>query len=267
MKESLKEILRNNKIVILVAIIIPIFVHVLYSVYISDALSSKWTAGEMLVYFGTIFSVVVVLKGIFNSLNMHFKDTINSVIPYISIESLNIRSRKNIFNNDSLCDKSEEIYEEFVVNQLCFNICKGKVELKDKLQEKQMQIIRNNGRMTEELSPGVYAVIQKQFFALFLLCKNVGKGCAINTNVGLQIDEESPVFSIPFTMNIGNDIIVRIFSESPTNEIFGKYYLIFRYDDIYGNEYIKKHELIISEDKGKSKLNVKPIIEHNYVNC
>ena len=151
MKESLKEILRNNKIVILVAIIIPIFVHVLYSVYIFDELSSKWTAGEMLMYFGTIFSVVVVLKGILNSLNIHFKDTINSVIPYISIESLNIRSRKNIFNNDSLCDKKEEIYEEFVVNQLCFNICKGKVELKDKLQEKQMQIIRNNDRMTEEL--------------------------------------------------------------------------------------------------------------------
>ncbi len=85
--------------------------------------------------------------------------------------------------------------------------------------------------------------------------------------VGLQIDGESPVFSNPFTMNIGNDIIVRIFSESPTNEIFGKYYLIFRYDDIYGNEYIQKYELVISENKGKSKLNVKPIIEHNYVNC
>ncbi len=175
MKESLKEILRNNKIVILVAIIIPIFVHVLYSVYISDALSSKWTAGEMLVYFGTIFSVVVVLKGIFNSLNMHFKDTINSVIPYISIESLNIRSSKNIFNNNTPCDKNEEVYEEFVINQLCFNICKEKVELKDKLHEKQMQIIRNNGRMTEELSPGVYAVIQKHFLHCFFHVKMLEK--------------------------------------------------------------------------------------------
>lgn len=105
MKDSLKDILRNNKIGILVAIIILIFVHVTYSVYIFDELSSKWTAGEMLMYFGTFFSVVVVLKGILNSLNMHFKDTINSVIPYLSIESLNIRSSKNIFNNNTPCDK------------------------------------------------------------------------------------------------------------------------------------------------------------------
>lgn len=106
MKDSLKDILRNNKIEILVAIIIPIFVHVTYSVYIFDELLSKWTAGEMLMYFGTFFSVVVILKGILNSLNMHFKDTINSVIPYISIESLNIRSSKNIFNNNTPCDKN-----------------------------------------------------------------------------------------------------------------------------------------------------------------
>ena len=63
------------------------------------------------------------------------------------------------------------------------------------------------------------------------------------------------------------NIFLIIFFNSIYNEISGKYYLTFRYDDIYGNEYIKKHELIISEDKGKSKLNVKPIIEHNYVNC
>lgn len=254
---------KNNYMVLLIIIMIPIIVHILYSLYSYDELVSKWTAGEMLMYFGTVFTAIIALNGIFNSLNINFKNNINSVRPYIAVEAINIHSRKNIFNNTPLTNKNIETYEEFVISQLCFNICKEKITLNENLQENQMQLIRNNGKMPEELSPGVYAIIQKQFFALFLSCKNVGKGCAVNTNVGLQSLNKKPLFSIPFTFNISNDLVIRIFSECSINEISGMYYLIFRYDDIYGNEYTQKHELIISEDKQKSKFNVKPDIEEN----
>ena len=57
-------------------------------------------------------------------------------------------------------------------------------------------------------------------------------------------------------MNIGNDIIVRIFSENPINEISGKYYLTFRYDDIYGNEY--DLTALENEQKNDKKLEYHP---------
>ena len=93
---------------------------------------------------------------------------------------------------------------------------------------------------------------------------NVGKGVAVNCNIGLhKMDLTKPLSPqmesvnccVPFTIEVGKRLPIAIYSESKIEDIQGVYVLFFDYVDLYGNEYHQYFEIDI-HNEGSSFNNV-----------
>lgn len=149
-------------IILIIVITVPVIIHLLYSFHICIFLESKWECGALLNYVGTIIAVAAayygVIKTIENNERRHLDDKLNSVLPYISIEKINIRLSKAISNNFNILNFCETDKEYISANlsykyyeKYCFVIQENEIKCKGELSNEENEIILNNGIVEKNL--------------------------------------------------------------------------------------------------------------------
>ena len=257
-------------LICVISFLLPIIIHVLYSFSSYEFLISKWTAGDLLVYFGTIVSVIFAWISINSTLkenqklhddtlknNQHLQmiDTYNKVRPYIALEKLfydkNIpdvlkyaedKFNNNINNSDISIGESNN--NEYTIDQLCFIITDSDIEIRKDLSEKEKEIINFDGNFINAKEKGIIECQHYDCFWLFLMAKNVGQGCAVNLNIGIRKKGcKECMQSIPFILDKKEGLKVKIFSYVLKENEVDEYELLFMYDDIYKNEFIQIYNI------------------------
>ena len=242
--------------IIIIFVTIPVVIHFLYSCSLNSLFESKWGSGDLLNYCGTVIAIVVsylgVLKTIQNSHDIHKENILNPVKPYISIEKILPIVSKAISDNGNCNGINQNSYINEITScchlkQYCFTILEDRIEYTDKLTEEHNKIIKNGGKQEASLNRGITDV-SVPVLIIDLKVINLGNKAAIKTSIGLSKIEDEPKYFEAFSMDVNKPILIRVFSPCSAEQIKGTYYLVFKYSDIYANEYAQKFELIISDN-------------------
>ena len=269
---------KTKIITILIIIIVPIIIHILYSVYLNDFFKSRWLSGDLLSYCATILVALISFK---HASETFLETQKLDAKPYVSLEKLLHSYNSDIFSIvenkvkvEKMSDKENDDnnYIEYKVSELNFLFeDRNKIWIKEKLTDEQIKIILAGGNKVEKYSNGVCFVCDTNFCFLPLVIENVGKGCAINMYIGIRpiegsirfdniphiVKENKIIFRLksPFNFNQKDKKIVRLVIDNPKVDISGLYELIFEYDDIYNNHYEQNYRVEIDKnDKGKFAL-------------
>lgn len=256
---------------VLIIILVPILIHIFYSIYINDFIKSRWFSGDMLSYCATILAALIA----FGNARTAFLETQKlDAKPYISLEKLLHSHNGDIFSLveskvkvDKVINKENNAnnYIEYKVSELNFIFEeRNRIWIIEKLTDEQIKIVLADGNKIEKPAEGVYFICDYKFCYLPLVIENVGKGCAINMNIGIRLIEGSMQFNnvphivkenkrsfklnSPFNFNQKDKKIVRLVIDNPKNDISGLYELIFEYDDIYNNHYEQNYKIEIDKN-------------------
>lgn len=267
--------MKNEKIVIrciLIFIIVPLIIHICYSIPSFNSFTeSKWSAGELLNYFGCVFGALIAMLGvqltIKDSKEARRKDLIDSVKPYIAINTLKVSNNSSInilydFVNEQNSLKNKEIIkrdsnnvllklDEKKFDEVNFILSKDQIKATVGLDESQIELIARNGYFSKKSKNGSTYLLKQNFFYFPFIVKNVGKAAAINFQIGLnKYYEESTKINqtCPVLLTSDNQIKVSFFNEGKIDEVEGDYVLSFSYQDIYQNPYIQFFVLHMDKD-------------------
>lgn len=112
MLKKISEILKNKKIlqwlyffVVVFLLIIPIFINLLFKIYINNFFSAEWSAGDMLTFYGSILGGCLTLFGVIITLKHQEKDSLERDLikykPILDVESVeSIESFRNYFGGN-----------------------------------------------------------------------------------------------------------------------------------------------------------------------
>lgn len=262
----------------IIIILVPILIHIFYSIYINDFIKSRWMSGDLLSYCATIIAALIAFE---NARTALLETQKLDAKPYVALEKLLHSHNGDIFSLvgskvkvDNVINKenNDNNYIEYKVSELNFLFEeRNKIWIIEKLTDEQIKIILAGGNKIEKPAEGVYLFSDYNFCYLPLVIENVGKGCAINMYIGIRpiegsirfdniphiVKENKIIFRLksPFNFNQKDKKIVRLVIDNPKVDISGLYELIFEYDDIYNNHYEQNYRVEIDKnDKGKFAL-------------
>lgn len=199
-----------------------------------------------------ISSIVGVCISVNAAYSQYHDDHVNNVRPYLGITVL---KENEIQHNDdpimNAANSSLETQESNVCWHLepnypegYFSIKENEVSFQDSLTKKQYDTIVNRGfkAVAEEDNIDVYDTAYR-YCGLFI--RNVGNGAAINTAVELYEKNARLFKPAKFIFVVDNTkedrFYVGIYCDC-LDKIQGKeYYLVFAYQDIYGNDYGQRY--------------------------
>lgn len=225
-------------------------------------LHAEWEAGDALGFYGSLVSAGVAVYGVFLSIQYAQKnyreDVRNRSLPFITIDLLKIKLHKTMFTDNSLSNTQEEHqegYHEYKLQDYYCILKDGKITYTTGLTKEQQKLLDNGGMKWCANSSGGSMVLVDEI-CVPIEIENIGNGSAIHFRYGLNrksTDEKNRVFLPVITMKTGNPIMLHIFSEdcgknSPNN---GEYVLSFHYEDIFGNRYVQKFDVLIEYDENK----------------
>lgn len=245
-----KKLLKLITEVIAISFLITLFLFLVYKL-----LLPLFFRSELIICIDTwidifigISSIVGVCFSVNAAYSQYHDDHVNNVRPYLGITVL---KENDIYHNDdpimTAVNSSLETQESNVCwhlepnyQEVYFAIKENEVSFQDSLTKEQYDSIVNKGfkAVTEEDKTLVYDTVYR-YCGLFI--QNVGNGAAINTSVELYEKNArlfKPAKLIFVVDNTKEDrFYVGIYCDC-LDKIKGKeYYLVFAYQDIYGNDY------------------------------
>lgn len=222
----------------------------------------------VLSYIGTFLAAMLGMVGIIitiiDSQNARKEDLIQSMKPFFILDPILVVNDFSIFSfakDNMKIDESPnylfEEYQEYKFEKLFFVVTASEVRVQLDLNERQRGLVNKNGFETIKQKGGDQLLIKNELLYFRFESANVGKGVAVNCQIGLQqMDLTKPLSPqmesvnccVPFTIDVGKRLPIAIYSESKIEDIQGVYVLFFEYKDLYGNEYHQHFEIDIHND-------------------
>lgn len=244
-------------IVLIIALIcIPLGIHILFSVPAPFAfLCAKWTAGDVLSFYGTIISAVCTVLGVFLSIQYaqenYKEDTEKRVLPYIGLTKLDEKNKNNIFNIISPQDipDDESGYKEFLSEKCCFIINNGEIIPKYDLSKSQKALLMNCGMEETIDTNGVQILRNRNIVSFPFVLESMGNGPAVCCRIGLHTEStkwDQGKYLPPRYFSLGSSFKVRIFFDDITKcKIGDTFYFRVAYENIYGDKYLQEYPIVV----------------------
>lgn len=216
--------------VIIALLVLPLVIHILFKIHPKyDVLSSEWTAGEILGYYGTILAAFATVVGVWLSIRYAQKnfrdDTVYRCLPFMVVES-----------------KAEVPTLYYIING-------GNVTLNKSLSINEKLATERDGiRLTDD--PNGIKRINTRTILTYLNIVNVGNGVATTFSVG--VDKKGAIdksfnYTLAQSLKVNDSFNTAIFCDNPDARNVGEYEICISYYDLIGNRYEQRLSYTISE--------------------
>ena len=249
--------LKNKCIIKIVVFIVlgPILIHFAYKIQSPFWISSVWTAGDALSYFGVIVGSIITIIG----LHLTFHDNRIGLIeqnrlenlPFLALNILSVKRRNSW--TDSAYEKSNSnnsdyikdyFFKEEKLDSILFIIKNHDIIIKSEFTEDEKRNIIYDGYRWADLAKGVMALTKNKLLYIPIQITNVGNGAAIDLKIGLnylsekESDSSEYLYVRPINLPVNDSIFVVIYSNNLTEDNNGKFLLELKYEDMYKNRYL-----------------------------
>lgn len=253
---------------ILLLVVIPVAINYIFKMPVfCELLVAEWTAGDALSFYGVLVGVLAAVWGIHLSIEaaqVNYKDDIrNRVLPFIALSLLRVKT-KGIFgaglsntpeDMQSSPDQTKNEYSEYKRDKVCFVIEGGSVKAMNRLTEEQERKVQSGGVEWENTSYGK-ALVNVGLLSAPIEIENVGNGAANSLRIGLNsraIDDSDYKFITSMPFKIGQKLGVHLYCENHNGSSNGIYDLDIVYEDIYGNRYRQRYDVMISNTQDEEQ--------------
>lgn len=258
--------------VLVFVVIIPILINVLFKINSSiEFFRAEWSAGDALVYYGAILASIIAVYGVFLTIqynqNNYREDVRNRTLPYIALEFLQTKFRRNLFRENLTEDDDEpEGYFEYKLQNYYCILENGIIEYKTDLTKTQKRLI-NNGGLKSISRDGVETMVAIDEINVPIEIENVGNGTAVQFRFGInrvEVSENKKKLIPALSLKVGQVIHLHIFSSDCGKESknTGEYTLSFYYEDIYSNRYKQEFQVHIDYIEEKHATSFSVDMEH-----
>jgi len=241
------------------AIILYIFI----TKFPNGTIDSSVTAGDILVFIGTIFAAVVAIFGVYLTIDHTHKnykeDARNRVLPFIAISLIKNKISNPLLGAEKEYDDNNLGYYEYKPTEFNFIIKNGIVTAKTELSDFQKECLDNGFSRKIKCDEVGESYIFDIVCTVYEL-KNVGNGAAINFQLGVNnktTDDKDKRYITVNPLMVGETILVRLYAEEfSMNDLnYGEYCFEMKYTDIYGKEkYAQVHDFSYSKSEN-NKIN------------
>ena len=197
---------------------------------------------------------VVTIIGVYITIDYSRKnfdeDEMNRIRPYMALTHYKFRARKVLLGNNTPVETENQgdFYEEYKLERIYIVLNESSIEIKDKLEKDQLDILMSGGMHWESGSNGRAALRSYPYISYPFKVENVGCGAAINTVIGF-CEEQKPRRGVSvFTLKPGDSAYLHIFCEDAKKIGNKRYVLDFSYYDTRGNGYSQKFLLNLYYD-------------------
>lgn len=271
MRKQLKKHLWSLLIVgALLLIVIPIVINYVFKIpAFCKLLVAEWTAGDALSFYGMLVGALAAVWGIYISIEAaqdNYKDDVrNRVLPFIALSLLEVKTKSVLADDLSKAPESDEMlslpnqkgneYLEFKREKVFFVIEGGSVKAMNRLTEEQERRVQTGGVEWKNTSYGK-ALVTVGLVSAPIEMENVGNGAANTLRIGLNpraIDDSDYKFITSMAFKINQKLGIHIYCENHNGSSNGYYDLDIVYEDIYGNTYRQRYDVMISDSQDEEK--------------
>ncbi len=230
----------------------------------------EWNAGDALTFYGSIIGSIISILGVFLSIKYaqqnYLQDTLNKVLPYLSLEILEKKLidpfSESIYSKIYNTAKSESVkkqeYKEIKLKKMYFIIKDGIITVKVGLNKEQMKLAERGGNVWIPGEKGEKILTNIPTFNVPIKIENVGNGAAISIRIGFNkknITTNEKKYVKPLNLKIGDSIYLNFFCTDIKKNDLGEYILEFMYEDIYKNKYIQSYNISIEKNSDDTDRN------------
>lgn len=259
----------------LLLIVIPVAINYAFKMpAFCELLVAEWTSGDALSFYGVLVGVFAAVWGIYLNIEAaqeNYRDDIrNRVLPFIALTFLQVKTPgilavalSNILKSEgpqSLPNHTKNEYSEYKREKVCFVIEGGSVKAKNRLTEEQERKVQSGGVEWENTSYGK-ALVNVGLVSAPIEIENVGNGAANTLRIGLNpraANDSNYKFITSMPFKVGQKLGVHLYCENLEGSSNGSYDLDIVYEDIYGNRYRQRYDVMISnaQDEEQSYVQV-----------
>lgn len=260
---------------ILLLVVIPVAINYIFKMPVfCELLVAEWTAGDALSFYGVLVGVFAAVWGIYLSIEAtqeNYRDDIrNRVLPFIALTLLQVKTpgilavalSKTLKSEDpqSLPNQTKNEYSEYKRERVCFVIEGGSVKVKNRLTEDQERRVQSGGVEWENKSFGK-VLVNFGLVSAPIEIENVGNGAANTLRIGLNpraVNDSNYMFITSMPFKVGQKLGIHVYCENLEGSSNGSYDLDIVYEDIYGNRYRQRYDVVISnkQDEERSYIQV-----------
>ena len=241
--------------IIIFWVLIPLIINLAFKINaVTSLFAAEWSAGDVLSFYGSIIAAVVTIIGVYITIDYSRKnfdeDEMNRIRPYMALTHYKFRARKVLLGNNTPVETENQgdFYEEYKLERIYIVLNESSIEIKDKLEKDQLDILMSGGMHWESGSNGRAALRSYPYISYPFKVENVGCGAAINTVIGF-CEEQKPRRGVSvFTLKPGDSAYLHIFCEDAKKIGNKRYVLDFSYYDTRGNGYSQKFLLNLYYD-------------------
>ena len=241
--------------IIIFWVLIPLIINLAFKINaVTSIFAAEWSAGDVLSFYGSIIAAVVTIIGVYITIDYSRKnfdeDEMNRIRPYMALTHYKFRARKALLGNNTPVETENQgdFYEEYKLERIYIVLNESSIEIKDKLEKDQLDILMSGGMHWESGSNGRAALRSYPYISYPFKVENVGCGAAINTVIGF-CEEQKPRRGVSvFTLKPGDSAYLHIFCEDAKKIGNKRYVLDFSYYDTRGNGYSQKFLLNLYYD-------------------
>lgn len=241
--------------IIIFWVLIPLIINLAFKIdAVTSIFAAEWSAGDVLSFYGSIIAAVVTIIGVYITIDYSRKnfneDEMNRIRPYMALTHYKFRARKVLLGNNTPVETENQgdFYEEYKLEKIYIVLNESSIEIKDKLEKDQLDILMSGGMHWESRSNGRAALRSYPYISYPFKVENVGCGAAINTVIGF-CEEQKPRRGVSvFTLKPGDSAYLHIFCEDAKKIGNKRYVLDFSYYDTRGNGYSQKFLLNLYYD-------------------
>ena len=241
--------------IIIFWVLIPLIINLAFKINaVTSIFAAEWSAGDVLSFYGSIIAAVVTIIGVYITIDYSRKnfdeDEMNRIRPYMALTHYKFRARKVLLGNNTPVETENQgdFYEEYKLERVYIVLNESSIEIKDKLEKDQLDILMSGGMHWESGSNGRAALRSYPYISYPFKVENVGCGAAINTVIGF-CEEQKPRRGVSvFTLKPGDSAYLHIFCEDAKKIGNKRYVLDFSYYDTRGNGYSQKFLLNLYYD-------------------
>ncbi len=241
--------------IIIFWVLIPLIINLAFKINaVTSIFAAEWSAGDVLSFYGSIIAAVVTIIGVYITIDYSRKnfdeDEMNRIRPYMALTHYKFRARKVLLGNNTPVETENQgdFYEEYKLERIYIVLNESSIEIKDKLEKDQLDILMSGDMHWESGSNGRAALRSYPYISYPFKVENVGCGAAINTVIGF-CEEQKPRRGVSvFTLKPGDSAYLHIFCEDAKKIGNKRYVLDFSYYDTRGNGYSQKFLLNLYYD-------------------
>lgn len=265
-KEPIEKLLNGT---IIIGIVGYLVLHIMYKIQGPSFLSSEWSPGYALSYFGTVLGTVIAIKGLYctfcDNRKARNEQRYLEVLPVLGINVLNqdyhipaiisdtaLDIKTNIQKNTQDQDCPEYYFFQSKLETIYCIIEKGNIKYTWRLTKEQLDNVKHLGRMLVQFDEHQSGIIDTQLRFMTLEIRNYGKGPALNLQIGLNHISESESeqrFATSIQLSENEIVYFSIYSENRDISNCGEYILSMHYSDTFGRRYYQTNSFSIRQNE------------------